>query len=76
MFWLRDSSLVAVDEVSVTGLTTEDAERVRAALTAAAARMTTLHVDRERLEQAVAAYPVVRDARGDHRLPARHARSR
>ena len=59
-FWLRDSSLVAVDEVSVTGLSTEDSERVRLALMATAKRMTTLHVDRERLEQAVAPYPVVR----------------
>ena len=31
-FWLRDSSLVAVEDVKVTGLTTKDAARVRAAL--------------------------------------------
>ena len=31
-FWLRDSSLVAVEQVSVSGLTTKDAARVRAAL--------------------------------------------
>ena len=59
-FWLRDSSLVAVDDVSVSGLTTKDAERVRTALTSAAHTMTTLNVDRELLEQAVAHYPVVR----------------
>jgi cell division protein FtsQ len=59
-FWLRDSSLVAVDDVQVSGLTTKDAERVRAALTSAANSMTTLNVDRELLEQAVAHYPVVR----------------
>jgi cell division protein FtsQ len=62
-FWLRDSPLFGVDEVSVTGLTTKDSERVRAALTTAAHSMTTLHVDRERLEQAVAIYPVVRELR-------------
>lgn len=59
--WLRDSSLVAVDDVRVTGLTTDDSERVRAALTTAAQSMTTLHVDRERLERAIAIYPVVRE---------------
>jgi cell division protein FtsQ len=58
--WLRDSSLVAVEQVSVTGLTTKDAERVRASLTSAAHGMTTLHVRRDELEQAIAAYPVVR----------------
>jgi cell division protein FtsQ len=59
-FWLRDSSFVSVDEVAVTGVTTRDAERARAALKSAGYTMTTLHVDREVLEQAVAHYPVVR----------------
>jgi cell division protein FtsQ len=60
-FWLRDSSLVAVDEVKISGLTTADAQRVRTSLTSAARGMTTLHIDRERLERAVEAYPVVRE---------------
>jgi cell division protein FtsQ len=59
-FWLRDSSLVAVEQVTVTGLTTKDAPRVRAALASAAHAMTTLHVRQDDLEQAIAAYPVVR----------------
>lgn len=59
-FWLRDSSLVAVEKVTVTGLTTKDAERVRAALASAAHDMTTLHVREEELKQAIVAYPVVR----------------
>jgi cell division protein FtsQ len=59
-FWLRDSSLVSVDRVSVTGLTTEDADRLRAALVSTARTMTTLHVDRRRLEDATAGYPAVR----------------
>lgn len=59
-FWLRDSPLVAVESVKVTGLTTKDAPRVRAALTSAAHTMTTLHVDQANLERAIAAYPVVR----------------
>jgi cell division protein FtsQ len=66
-FWLRDSSLVTVEKVQVTGLTTKDAPRVRAALASAAHTMTTLHVRHEVLEQAIAAYPVVKalDVRPD-----------
>ena len=59
-FWLRDSSIVTVEKVQVTGLTTKDAPRVRAALASAAHTMTTLHVRHEVLEQAIAAYPVVK----------------
>ena len=59
-FWFRDSGLVAIDNVRVSGLTTDDAPRIRAALTSAARSMTTLHVDRERLERAVEAFSVVR----------------
>ena len=59
-FWLRDSSLVAVENVTVTGLTTKDAGRVRASLVSAAHTMTTLHVQQQELEEAIAAYPVVR----------------
>jgi cell division protein FtsQ len=57
--WLRDSALVGVERVSVTGLTTKDAGRLRAALASTARTMTTLHVERERLERVVAGYPVV-----------------
>jgi len=60
-FWLRDSTLVAVEDVSVTGLTTKDAARVRAALTSAAHTMTTLHVDQAELDEAITPYPVVRE---------------
>jgi len=74
-FWLRDSTLVAVEKVTVTGLTTKDASRVRASLVAAAHTMTTLHVDRAELEDAIAAYPVVRalhvEADFPHRLEIR-----
>jgi cell division protein FtsQ len=60
-FWLRDSSFVAVEKVTVTGLSTSHSERVRMALTAASRSMTTLHVDHEALERAVAGFPVVRE---------------
>ena len=46
--------------MTVTGLSTDDAKRVRAALVSTARTMTTLHVERDRLERVVAAYPVVR----------------
>ena len=68
-FWLRDSELVAVERVAVTGLTTDEATRVRGALEASARSMTTLHVDSERLERAVEAFPVVRGLEVDARFP-------
>ena len=70
-FWLRDSTLVAVEDVKVTGLTTKDAARVRASLTSAAHNMTTLHVDQAELERAIAAYPVVREIQVEADFPHR-----
>jgi cell division protein FtsQ len=58
-FWFRDCALVAVNEVEVSGLTTKDAPRIQAALTAAAEEMTTLHVREDELEEAVRGFPVV-----------------
>ena len=60
LLWLRDSSLVAVESVTVTGLTSDDSARLRSSLETAARQTTTLHVDRGRLEQAAAPFPVVR----------------
>src|SRR4051812_35932261 len=57
--WLRDSSLVAVREVEVTGVTTSDGDRVRAALERAAQTMTTLHVREDALRGATAVFPSV-----------------
>jgi len=57
--WLRDSNLVAVRQVSVTGLTGADAPRVRAALQDAALDMTTLHVRSKQLTTAVEPFPAV-----------------
>ena len=58
-FWFRDSALVAVNEVEITGLTTKDAPRIEAALTAAAEEMTTLHIRADELEEAVRGFPIV-----------------
>jgi cell division protein FtsQ len=58
--WFRDSSLVRVDRVHVSGLATApDAGRVRADLTAAAERMSTLHLDVRALRRIAARSPVV-----------------
>ncbi len=63
LLWLRDSSLVAIERVEVSGLTSRDAPRVREALESAARDMTTLHLSRERLQSAISRWPVVGDLR-------------
>lgn len=57
--WLRDSSLVSVQQVRVTGVSGPDAGRIRAALRTAARNMTTLDLKLGQLRTAVAPYPVV-----------------
>ena len=47
--WFRDSSLVAVRDVEVEGVSSADRERIVAELTDAAQGMTTLHVQTDRL---------------------------
>lgn len=73
--WLRDSPVVSVDHVEVTGIHGPQAGAIRSALTAAARDQTTLHVDRKALRAAVANYPIVRDVRAQahplHRLDVR-----
>jgi cell division protein FtsQ len=60
MLWFRDSSFVSVQRVTVSGVRGEDAARVRTALAGVARDMTTLHVDRDRLQRAVAGFSSVR----------------
>ena len=69
MLWLRDSGLVAVEEVAITGPSGSDADRLRAALDGAAREMTTLHVDRDRLEAIAASFPTVRALAIERDLP-------
>jgi cell division protein FtsQ len=59
--WLRDSSLVGAEKITVAGATGSEAPGIVAALERTAREMTTLHVDRERLLRAVASYPQVKD---------------
>jgi cell division protein FtsQ len=67
--WLRDSSLVAVERVTVTGVSGPDAAQIRSALVAAGRTMSTLDVHVDRLRTAVAPYPVVRDVRVSTQFP-------
>jgi cell division protein FtsQ len=57
--WLRDSSLVRVTRVQVTGVTTSAEPRIEGALDAAARDMTTMRVDHGALRRAVAGFPSV-----------------
>ncbi|WP_211232947.1 cell division protein FtsQ/DivIB [Solirubrobacter soli] len=52
--WLRDSSLVEVRDVQITGVTASDGEQVKTALETAAMEMTTLHVRPQALRDATA----------------------
>lgn len=67
--WLRGSSLVAVQRVSVSGARGPDASQVRRALVASARTMTTLDVGVDRLRMAVAPYPDVKDLRVSAQFP-------
>jgi cell division protein FtsQ len=58
--WLRNSSLVAVQRVTVIGVSGRDAGQIRSALVSAARNMTTLNVKMSALRTAVAPFPVVK----------------
>jgi len=58
--WLRNSSLVGVQRVTVVGVSGRDAGQIRAALVAAARNMTTLNVKMAALRTAVEPFPVVK----------------
>jgi cell division protein FtsQ len=68
-WWLRDSPLVAVQEVRITGLSGPQTAEIRSALTNAAQDMTTLHVREELLRTAVERYPVVAGVRATGDFP-------
>lgn len=68
-FWLRDSSLVAVNKVEVTGATSDARPQIVAALTRAGEDMTTLHVRTDELEAAVAQFPTVARVSADASFP-------
>jgi cell division protein FtsQ len=61
LLWFRDSSLVAVREVKVTGMHGRSAADIRGALRQEATTMTVLHASRDDLRRAVARFPSVKD---------------
>lgn len=67
--WFRDSSLVAVKRVTVTGVSGPDASRVRDALVTAGRNMTTLDVKMGQLNTAVGPYPVVKKLQVSTQFP-------
>ena len=67
--WFRDSSLVAVRDVEVEGVSGGDRQRIVAELTDAARGMTTLHVQTDRLQNVVRGFPTVASVSADASFP-------
>ena len=67
--WVRDSSLVSVRDVYVTGVQSSEGPQIRNALHNAALDMTTLHVRKDALRAAVAQYPSIKRLDVDADLP-------
>src|SRR5439155_8044016 len=67
--WLRDSSLVAVTNVEIDGLSGGVSNPAAAALTDAAKGMTTLDVDQGRLDTVAARYPEIASVTADPSFP-------
>jgi cell division protein FtsQ len=68
--WLlvRDSSIVGVSDVVITGVSGPQTAQIEDALETAAREMTTLHVDVQRLRDAVERYPIVASVTADGKL--------
>lgn len=67
--WLRDSSLVSVEHIHITGVRGADGRAIRVALDEAARHMSTLHVKLGTLRAAVAPFRVVRDVKVSSGFP-------
>lgn len=68
-FWFKNSSFVAVEELTISGIRGPEQQEVEAALTAAAEDMSTLDVDVGALEAAVARFPTVTGVEADADFP-------
>jgi len=69
-FWFRDSSLVAVKTVEVSGAGVgADAKRLKRELIAAAEEMTTLNVDHAALVAAARPFPMAREVKANASFP-------
>jgi cell division protein FtsQ len=69
MLWFRNSSFVAVEDVSISGMSGPEREPVEAALAEAAAEMTTLNLDEASLAASVAGFPTVIGVEADADFP-------
>lgn len=69
LFWLRDSSLVAVSDVEVVGVTGPEREQIVAELTRVGERMTTLNVDAEQIERVATGFATVESVSVDPNFP-------
>jgi cell division septal protein FtsQ len=70
--WFRDSSLVQVRHVEISGVSNSpDADAIKRELKQAALGMTTLHVDEGKLDHAVSAYPIVRGVSASGNFPSK-----
>jgi len=67
--WFRDSSLVSVQRVQISGVHGPDASAIEAALATAARHMTTLDVRQVELRAALAPFRVVRDVQATASFP-------
>jgi cell division protein FtsQ len=67
--YLRDSSLVAIDNVDVVGVTSGERGEIIGQLTEASESMTTLHVDRAKLDKIAAQFPTVASISIDPNFP-------
>ena len=67
--WFRDSSFVAVEDVSVEGMEGPETTQVTDALTKSAQGMTTLNVDESELAAAVSRYPTVTAIQAESDFP-------
>ena len=65
--WLRDASVFAVEEVTVEGASV-NGDQITAALEEATDDMTTLHIDDEKLREAVSRFPTVASIKADASL--------
>jgi cell division protein FtsQ len=68
-FWFRSSSLVAIKQVRVTGLSGADVGQIRNALTGEALTMTTLDVSTSKLERAVSSFAHIAGVRVTTHFP-------
>lgn len=58
--WFRDSSFASVRQVTINGLSGPEVPQIKGALEQAATTMSTLHMNVQKLDEAVAGYPEVR----------------